>query len=135
MTPILAGRWQTRLLLMATIGLLITVIWTLVVVSFAPIIYWIVWLVAGLLLDIIYTRLQKLRWNRDWPPLLQIFQGILEGAIIVAVFFVARFPQITLISTVAYLFTIWALIFFMVPGPMHVLFPKWRVEGNRWISS
>ena len=135
MTPTLTGRWQTRLLLMSTLGLLITAIWTIVSVSFATIIYWLVWLIAGLLLDIIYTRLQKLRWNRDWPPLLQILQGLLESAIIIAVFFVARFPVITLASTLAYIACMWLTMFIMTQGPMYILFPKWRFQGQRWLSS
>ncbi|MCS7001510.1 MAG: hypothetical protein NZ518_01550, partial [Dehalococcoidia bacterium] len=67
MTPVLIGRWQTRLFTMFWIGLPITFIVAVFSLSFAPFIIWTVVLLLGFFWDIVYQLLQKLRWDRDWP--------------------------------------------------------------------
>jgi hypothetical protein len=80
MTPTLLGRWQTRLFLLATVGVLITLPFYFSIIDinlgagYHPVFFWILGYVAlfGLVWDIVYIYLQKFRWNRDWPGILAL---------------------------------------------------------------
>ena len=79
MTPTLLGRWETRLLLLATIGLLITIIFTLLFGGSTFLLVLVYVAVFGVIWDVIYIALQQLRWDRDWPAAFQVINGITEG--------------------------------------------------------
>ncbi|MDE5116507.1 MAG: hypothetical protein O4860_04405, partial [Trichodesmium sp. St2_bin2_1] len=72
MTPTLFGRWQTRLLLLATVGILITIPFS------EPIYFSVLAYIAilGLFWDVVYDFLQKFRWDRDWPGVYQLLAAI-----------------------------------------------------------
>ena len=78
MTPTLIGRWQTRILLLGTLGVLVTIPFSLngefvyvqVLLAIA---------VLGCLWDIFYNQLQTVRWDHDWPATLQVGSGIWEA--------------------------------------------------------
>ena len=83
MTPTLFGRWQTRLLLFATIGVLVTLPFFLGLITSqsGSIFFWILGYVAifGIGWDALYISLQQLRWDRDWPGAFQLIAGIWEA--------------------------------------------------------
>ena len=75
MTPTLIGRWQTRILLLGTLGILVTIPFSLNGES----VYFQVLLaiaVLGCLWDIVYNQLQTVRWDHDWPATSGLWVGI-----------------------------------------------------------
>ena len=86
MTFTLFGRWQIRVLLLATIGLLLTI--TIAIESGAAIagqtLSILIYLgVFGAIWDLLYHQLQRLRWDGDWNALLQFGGAIWEGVFLV----------------------------------------------------
>jgi hypothetical protein len=134
MTPTLLGRWQTRIVLLATIGLLITLLFALVGSSWAYV-YVLVYVAAfGVFWDVAYIALQQLRWDRDWPAAFQIFNGFVEGAFLYLVIRAVGLPgvpsDLPLALFVAQYGLVWLAIFLWVQGPMRTLFPFWRFHGG-----
>jgi hypothetical protein len=87
MTFTLVGRWQIRLLLLATIGLLMTI--SISIRSGGAIgertsIVLIYLTGFGLCWDLLYHQLQRWRWDGDWNGLLQLGGAIWEGLFLVA---------------------------------------------------
>ena len=96
MTFTLFGRWQIRVLLLATVGLLLTI---LMVVRFNPIAgqTFVTLLYLGLFglgWDFGYHQLQRLRWDGDWNGLLQFAGAIWEGLFLVLIINVVGLPGI-----------------------------------------
>ena len=79
MTPTLNGRLQSRLFLLGTIGLIITLLFAWFTISPAPIFILLIVIFLGLGWDVLYSQWQKRRWDYDWPPVLQLLTGISEG--------------------------------------------------------
>ena len=95
MTPTLFGRWQTRLLLLATVGILITIPFS------EPIYFSVLAYIAilGLFWDVVYDFLQKFRWDRDWPGVYQLLAAIWEAIFLLLIgrlFFKRNFLQLFL---------------------------------------
>mgnify|MGYP001795208563 FL=1 len=87
MTPTLFGRWQTRLLLLFTVGLFVSLPFAIGLIGSpqSDVYFWILFYVAifGLGWDVLYDQIQKYRWDRDWPAAHQLFAGIWEFIFIV----------------------------------------------------
>ena len=134
MTPTLFGRWQTRLALLATIGLLISLIFTLVFGSSAFIYVLLYVALFGVVWDVIYIALQQLRWDRDWPAVFQVINGLTEGAFLYLVIRIIGLPgvpsDLSLGLFIAQYGLVWLAIFLWVQGPMRALFPFWRFHGG-----
>ena len=83
MTPTLIGRWQSRIFLLATIGILFSLPFALNNSSqqIEWIYFWILFYIGlfGLAWDILYNYLQKFLWDHDWPGILQFIAAIVEG--------------------------------------------------------
>lgn len=147
MTPILFGRWQTRIFLLSTIGLIVSLPFAFGLIgpaagdySFHPIFFWVIfWVgVLGLLWDILYNYLQQYLWDHDWPGALQFFACIAEGIVLGLLLKFVGLPFIdrnvfdlgwfivhyTAVSVVAY-FLSWAV--------MRIVFPRWRFRGGKWV--
>jgi hypothetical protein len=136
MTPILSGRWQTRTLLLATAGLLITLLFTLIYGStvFLYVLLY-VWL-FGLVWDVLYIGLQQFRWDRDWPSAFGVINGVLEGLLIYLVITFVGLPGIAagtvpLLLFIAHYGLVWLSVFLLAQGPLRVIFPFWRFHGGR----
>lgn len=136
MTPTLAGRWQTRTLLLATIGLAITLLFVLAFNSAAFL--WVllyVWL-FGVLWDVLYIALQQLRWDRDWPSAFVVINGLTEGALIYLLIATVGLPGLPAGSVplgifIAHYGIVWLAVFLVSEGPLRALFPFWRFHGGR----
>ena len=134
MTPTLNGRWQSRLFLLGTIGLIITLFFAWYGNSKAPIFILLLVILLGLGWDVLYMQWQKRRWDQDWPPVLQLATGITEGIFIFGLLygFVPRnvLPSVTLFWL--HYGLVWLITFITSQSLMRLLFPRWRYQGGEW---
>ena len=135
MTPTLFGRWQTRIFLFAIVGVLITLpfaIFTQDVTYFLILLYV---TILGLIWDILYNFLQKLRWDRDWIGVFQLLSGIWEAIFIFAIIKLFGLPGIDQnlpLSTFAFHYScVWLGIYTVSQTLMRILFPRWRFWGGQ----
>jgi hypothetical protein len=144
MTPVYAGRVQTRLFLLAAIG----VPWTLLIGWMLPRpdgasvigVYTVLFLglvvvaLGGLGWDWVYIALQQYRWDKDWPTLLGLLAGIPEAiTTYIGLLLLTRLLGLQM-DTLAFIIqfsTMWLLIWLCVNGPMRVVFIRWRFSGGR----
>ncbi len=69
MTPVLYGRWQTRLFLLSTLGVLLTAFFAILYQDFQTTFALLAYVfIFGLGWDVLYHLLLRLRWDRDWAP-------------------------------------------------------------------
>jgi hypothetical protein len=138
--PTLAGRIQTRLFLLATVGLL----WTIVVVPVLPkrgastttvyttsVLTLFVVAFLGCGWELLYHFIQQYRWEKDWPVLYLLVQGIPEGvlAFMVVDGLIPLGP-----SAVTFFFhfvTTWILVWLSAIGPLRMVLIRWRFRGGR----
>jgi hypothetical protein len=142
MTPTLRGRWQTRLLLLGTVGLVATLIVGLALGDLlTPLALLGYVLLLGFGWDALYHYLQSWRWDRDWPPAFQLAGGIAEGLLVWGLVQAGRsvfegLPGVaaTLTTTqfIAHYGTVWLMMFLGTQGPLRVLFLHWRWRGGEW---
>jgi len=144
MTPTLSGRLQTRVFILATVGL----VWTLIVTPFLPEtggvslgdVYEVtlgVLLsvgVVGLGWELLYHFLQQFRWEKDWPTLFGFFNGFNEGLLLWLLLEAGAIPWVDRdvpFSTFAFHFgTTWLVVWLFLNGPMRVVLPRWRFRGG-----
>lgn len=142
MIPTLGGRLQTRIFLLAVVG----VFWTLLIgpvlprpqgaslgeVYQAAFQVLAVVLVLGLAWELLYHGLQQFRWEKDWPTLFGFLEGIPEG--VLAWFVVVRLrlvePDVPTSTFVVHFATTWIVTWLWANGPMR-LFVRWRFTGGR----
>jgi hypothetical protein len=140
--PTLTGRIQTRIFLLAVVGGLITLIIVpflssaslgdkyrdgfLVLLSVA---------VVGVLWELLYHLLMQWRWEKDWPTLFGLVEGVPEGALIWILLSVGAIPGIVgKVGGVAFLvqfILVWLGVWLVANGPMRVPFIRWRFRGGR----
>lgn len=141
MTPTLFGRWQTRLLLLATVGVLITLPFSVGIIGpgASSEFFWIVGYVAlfGLLWDVLYNYLQKFRWDRDWPGAFQLLAGIWEAifiACVVKLFGLPNVPRELPINGFIFHYSlVWLGVYITSQTLMRIVFPRWRFKGGQWL--
>lgn len=146
MLPTLIGRIQTRLFLLATIGVLVT----LIIAPFLPAdgatvgakykaAYIVLATVAvlGIAWELIYHFLMQWRWEKDWPTFLALMTFLNEG---ILVFVLARNGAIPGIDgPVPFWFfwidfmAVWITVWLVASGPMRVPFLHWRFFGGRLV--
>lgn len=136
MTPTLLGRWQTRVAMLGTIGLIVTALFAARYddQTFFRVLGYV--LALGLAWDILYMGLQQFRWDRDWPAAFQVATGITEGICVYLLIDRIGLPGIAKGSVPLRLFVahygiVWLAVFVWVQGPMRALFPRWRFRGGR----
>ncbi|MCP3937086.1 MAG: hypothetical protein GY708_17155 [Actinomycetia bacterium] len=146
MTPTLAGRIQTRLLLLSTIGLA----WVVLVAALlggsaspsytdrlrAGVAALIITMLLGVVWELVYHAAQQYRWEKDWPTGLALAVGLTEGtAVWFALNTAARrstlVPSMTVPMFVVVFGTTWLLIWLFASGPMRVVALRWRYRGGR----
>ncbi|MBD1926790.1 hypothetical protein H6F74_11105 [Trichocoleus sp. FACHB-90] len=140
MTPTLFGRWQTRLLLLATVGVLVTLPFYLGIIGPAnPVYFWVLLDVAifGLAWDVLYDYLQKFRWDRDWPGVLQLLAGIWEAIFIVLLVKIFGLPgvrrDLPLQWFALHYSVVWLAVYMASQTIMRIIFPRWRFRGGQWL--
>jgi hypothetical protein len=139
-TPTLIGRWQTRIALLGTLGVLVS---TLFALAYGTALFFLVlaYVAAfGLVWDVLYIALQRLRWDRDWPAAFQVLNGLVEGALVYGLIATVGLPGIApgavpLPLFVAHYGTVWLVTFLWAQGPMRALFPFWRFHGGRIVPA
>ncbi|MEM7286737.1 MAG: hypothetical protein AAF480_10335 [Actinomycetota bacterium] len=149
MTPTLVGRIQTRLFLLATVG----VVWTIIVTPALPrgtalpgestmgelysVTFGALVLVAVLgaaIWEPIYHALQQYRWEKDWPTLFGLLTGVPEGilAFLILDNMMMDTSGVATPSTFwTHFITTWLLVWLAANGPMRVLMIRWRYRGGR----
>lgn len=140
MTPTLMGRWQSRIFILGTVGLIITLLFGAAVGNLiTPLVILASVIVLGLFWDMIYIYLQSFRWDQDWPPLFVLFTGIWE-AVAVAVFihmlpegFIPGFALPFAHEFFIHYTLVWIASYIMLFSVMRILFPRWRFRGGRVI--
>lgn len=145
MTPTLSGRLQTRVWLLALVG----VTWTLVHVPFLPLPtgatladgYRVTFgalvlvMAVGLAWELLYHLLQQLRWEKDWPTGLGLVTGINEGLLVywlVSRDVVWDLPDVTPGLFALSFVTTWLLVWAAANGPLRIAMVRWRFRGGRW---
>lgn len=147
MTPTLYGRWQTRFLLLATIGFIVTLLFGYVYNDYSSTIAFLLYVIClGFVWDILYTYLQTLRWDHDWPPAYQFFAGVWEGVVIWGLQYSLTTWQLWGYTTLpgvdamvtydqfwAHYATVWVTTFLASQGLLRIIFPRWRFHGGEWL--
>ncbi|HEY1575388.1 MAG TPA: hypothetical protein VGG05_28955 [Pseudonocardiaceae bacterium] len=148
MTQVLAGRLQTRLFVVATVG----VLWTVMLTPLLPVppgtgigtTYHMTFenlgLMAGLglLWELVYHLLQQIRWDKDWPTLLGLLTVVNEA---IALWFLDHWLHLLpgtvglaaplLPAFAIHIVTAWLVMWLFLQGPIRVLHFRWRFEGGR----
>ena len=141
MTPTLSGRWQIRVFLLATVGLLISILVALGIGGNfqVPLMALLYVLLFGLVWDVLYQVITSYRWDRDWPTSYQVAAGVIEGALVWALISTGKLPGIAkpphfIIFLIQY-GAIWLSIFLLTQGPLRIFWMKWRYQGGQWFVS
>jgi hypothetical protein len=141
MTPTLLGRWQIRIFLLATVGLVISLLVGLSIGGKyqVPLLALLYVLLFGLVWDVIYQLITSYRWDRDWPTSFQVAAGVIEGALVWGLILTKNLPGISepppfIVFLIQY-GVIWLTIFVLTQGPLRVFWLKWRYQGGQWFVS
>ena len=137
MTPTLWGRWQSRLFLLGTFGMLITGLFAWFLQTAVPFIILAGVIILGLGWDVVYNEAQKRRWDHDWPPVLQLAAGIGEGVFIFGLIYTLRLVTPLPPVSVFWLHytAVWLTIFIASQSIMRLIFPRWRFRGGQWLGT
>ena len=143
MVPTLTGRIQTRIFLLAVVGGLIT----LIIVPFLPgsaplgdkyrdgFLVLLSVAVVGVLWELFYHLLMQWRWEKDWPTLFGLAEGVPEGVLIWILLSAGAIPGIAgSVGGAAFLIQfilVWLGVWLVAKGPMRVPFIRWRFRGGR----
>jgi hypothetical protein len=138
MTPTLVGRWQTRILLLGTVGLIVTLIFGRMYHDYrTPLAVLGYVILFGFGWDILYNVAQTFRWDHDWPPVFQLAAGIVEGIFLWAMMVLVNLPGVTphppFSRFLAHYAAVWLSAFLASQGPVRTIFPRWRFNGGRWL--
>jgi hypothetical protein len=144
MTPTLFGRWQTRLFLLATIGVIVSFPFYLGFWGGYPgnLIHFLILFYVGLFgvfWDILYDYLQRFLWDHDWPGILQLITGITEGIFLALILSFFGLPGIDyyyfdLNVFIAQYTLVWVSIYISSWVIMRLLFTSWRFRGGEWLG-
>jgi hypothetical protein len=146
MTPTLTGRLQTRAFILATVGL----VWTLIVSPFlsrpegaglgdvfeTTLSVLLAVGVVGLGWEFIYHFAMQFRWEKDWPTMLGLLTGVNEFVLLWVLIESDGIPWIS--ESIAPAFgayfvhfaTTWVVVWLFLNGPMRLLFVRWRFRGG-----
>ncbi len=87
-------------------------------------------LVVGTGWELVYHLVQQLRWDRDWPSLLQLVVGVPEGVVawlvLRALGWAPPFASFVLLFS-----TTWLVSWLVMHGPLRILALRWRFQGAR----
>ena len=91
--------------------------------------------VVGVLWELLYHLLMQWRWEKDWPTMFGLVEGVPEGALIWGLLSAGAIPGIVgSVSGVDFLvqfILVWLGVWVVANGPMRVPFIRWRFRGGR----
>ncbi|GGS55909.1 hypothetical protein GCM10010156_13070 [Planobispora rosea] len=143
MVPTLIGRIQTRLFLLATVGVVMTLlVMPLVPGTGAPLgdryVTGLLVLVAvgalGIGWELLYHFLMQFRWEKDWPTSFGLLTLVPEGLLL---YFLLRSGAVDFIDPISpatfwtHFTVVWVSMWLVANGPMRVPFIRWRFRGGR----
>jgi len=141
--PTLGGRIQTRIVLLAVVGGIVTLIITPVLPMSAPLsaayqdtfVILAAVAVLGIVWEFLYHLLMQWRWEKDWPTLFGLVTAIPEGALVWVLLHQGLIPGIKgTVPTGAFVIDfllVWVAVWLVANGPMRVPFIRWRFRGGR----
>ncbi|MBG0833024.1 hypothetical protein HS041_35565 [Planomonospora sp. ID67723] len=143
MVPTLIGRIQTRLFLLATVGVVIT----LLVMPIVPgvtgplgeryttgLLVLVAVGVLGIAWELLYHFLMQFRWEKDWPTMFGLLTLVPEGLLL---YFLLRSGAVDFIDPIpsaafwTHFTVVWVSMWLVANGPMRVPFIRWRFRGGR----
>lgn len=145
MVPVLFGRIQTRLVLLAVVGSAVTALVTPLLpvdgaladryrTTFAVLA---AVAVLGIGWELLYHLLMQFRWEKDWPSLFGLVTAVPEGVLLWLLLDVAALPVVDtappLAAYSAHFVAVWLAVWLTANGPMRVPFLRWRFHGGRLI--
>lgn len=144
MLATLNGRIQTRIFILLTVGLLVTLVVTPLLPGRGSLgsAYGVtlrvlaVVTILGVGWEFVYHGLQQFRWEKDWPTLFGLLTAINEGLLIWLALTFGAVPGIGNVHGITFLFhftAVWLVTWLCVSGPMRVPFIHWRFRGGRLI--
>lgn len=143
MTPTLLGRWQTRIFLLITIGVIVTFLyWVFLGLHEEISVYFLVLLYVGIFgffWDILYNYLQKFLWDHDWPGTIQFLACVVEGLVLGLCGKYIGLPgidrdQFNIIDFVFHYSLVSVIAFLASWVVMRLFFPRWRFRGGIWMN-
>ena len=147
MLPTLSGRIQSRIVFLAVIGGIITLILT----PFLPLgsgalsakykttfLILLTVIVLGVIWEFIYHFIMQWRWEKDWPTFFGLITAINEGIVVYLLVRAGAVPGIPAHSVPRSAFlidflVIWICVWLWVNGPMRVVNIRWRFHGGRLV--
>ena len=145
MVPVLVGRIQTRLVLLAVVGSAVTALVTPLLpmdgalagryrTTFAILA---AVAVLGIGWELLYHLLMQFRWDKDWPTMFGLLTAVPEGLVMWMLLDGGLVPGVQgpvswWAFAVMFAF-VWLGQWLFVNGPMRVLFVKWRLRGGRLV--
>lgn len=135
MTPTLAGRLQTRVVLMALVAVPLTLLLALLpgITLVGGLLTVLIMSVLGLGWELVYHALQQLRWDKDWPSLFGLLSGVPEGlGLWVVLGALGLQPSAGAFALQVGL--VWVVIWAIQQGPLKVVAPAWRFHGARLVE-
>lgn len=143
MVPTLWGRIQTRLILLATVGSVVTALITPVLAVDGPLadryrttfVVLAAVAVLGVGWELVYHFLMQFRWEKDWPSMFGLLTAIPEGVALWVLMSAGLIPFLTtappLGAFVIHFLVVWLSVWLIANGPMRVPFIRWRFRGGR----
>jgi hypothetical protein len=143
--PTLGGRIQTRIILLAFVGGVVTLIITPLLPIPAPLsaayqdtfVILAAVAVLGIGWECVYHFLMQWRWEKDWPTLFGLLTAIPEAVLIWFLLSAGLIPGITgTVPGAAFVIDfalVWLAVWLVANGPMRVPFIRWRFHGGRLV--
>jgi len=143
--PTLGGRIQTRLVLLAVIGGLVTLIIGPVLPGSAPLsvvyrnnfLILIAVAVLGIGWECLYHFVMQWRWENDWPTFFGLTTLVPEGLLVWLLLRGGDIPGIRgTVPPDAFcvdFLAVWLSVWLVANGPMRVPFIRWRFHGGRLV--
>ena len=143
MVPVLLGRIQTRIFLLAVVGSAVTALITPLLPGSGPLadryrtafVVLAAVAVLGVAWELLYHLLMQFRWEKDWPSLFGLLTGVPEAVVLWLLLRAGAVPGVAAGPSVAafalQFAAVWVAVWLVANGPMRVPFLRWRFRGGR----
>jgi hypothetical protein len=144
MVPVLLGRIQTRIFLLAVVGSAVTALIVPVLPSAGgaladryrtAFVVLAAVAVLGVAWELLYHLLMQFRWEKDWPSLFGLLTGVPEAVVLWLLLRAGAVPGVVATPPAAafalHFAAVWVAVWLVANGPMRVPFLRWRFRGGR----